>query len=238
MKAGSTQEPVTIGDLEMTLILKDVKNVHLSVHPPDGRITLVAPLGTRSDVARAYAISKLEWIRKQQQALNEQARQSARAFTERETHYLWGRRYLMTVQEADGRPKVEVDHSQIILTVRPETSVAKRAEVMHRWHKSLLYKAVPPLISKWEDILQVRVQRYFLQRMKTRWGSCNPERGHIRLNTELVKKPKEMLDYVVLHEMAHLLDHTHGQQFQSILNAHFPQWREVRQELNALPLSE
>ncbi|MFC6619536.1 M48 family metallopeptidase [Deinococcus radiophilus] len=238
MKAGSTQEPVTIGDLEMTLILKDVKNVHLSVHPPDGRITLVAPLGTRSDVARAYAISKLEWIRKQQQALNEQARQSARAFTERETHYLWGRRYLMTVQEADGRPKVEVDHSQIILTVRPETSVAKRAEVMHRWHKSLLYEAVPPLISKWEDILQVRVQRYFLQRMKTRWGSCNPERGHIRLNTELVKKPKEMLDYVVLHEMAHLLDQTHGQQFQSILNAHFPQWREVRQELNALPLSE
>ncbi|WP_380100572.1 M48 family metallopeptidase [Deinococcus radiophilus] len=222
----------------MTLILKDVKNVHLSVHPPDGRITLVAPLGTRSDVARAYAISKLEWIRKQQQALNEQARQSARAFTERETHYLWGRRYLMTVQEADGRPKVEVDHSQIILTVRPETSVAKRAEVMHRWHKSLLYEAVPPLISKWEDILQVRVQRYFLQRMKTRWGSCNPERGHIRLNTELVKKPKEMLDYVVLHEMAHLLDQTHGQQFQSILNAHFPQWREVRQELNALPLSE
>ena len=119
-----------------------------------------------------------------------QARETPRQFIERESHYLWGRRYLLTVVERDAKPFVSLDHRSITLTVRPGSSAAKRAEVMHEWHKSLLHEVVPALIRKWEPKLGVKVQGYFLQRMKTKWGSCNHRAGHIRLNTELVKKPR------------------------------------------------
>ena len=192
---------------------KDVKHVHLSVHPPSGRVTLVAPTGTRLEVARAYAISKLGWIRDQQAKLRAQARETPRQFVERESHYLWGRRYLLSVVEEDAKPSVTLDHRRITLTVRPGSSAAKREEVMHEWHKSLLHEAVPALISKWEAKLGVKVAGYFLQRMKTKWGGCNHRARNIRLNTELVKKPKDLLEYVVVHEMLHLLEPTHSERF-------------------------
>jgi len=131
---------------------------------------------------------------------------------------------------------VKLGHRHLILRVRPGSSAQKRAEVMHDWHKTLLHAAVPGLISKWESKLGVRVSGYFLQRMKTKWGSCNPGKGHIRLNTELVKKPKDLLEYVVVHEMAHLLEPSHNERFLAVLDRHWPQWRESRAELNALPL--
>ena len=123
------------------------------------------------------------------------------------------------------------------MQVRPDSSSDKRAEVMHEWHKALLHSVVPGLIRKWEGKLGVRVSGYFLQRMKTKWGSCNPGRRHIRLNTELVKKPKDLLEYVVVHEMAHLLEPNHNARFLAILDCHWSQWRESRAELNALPLA-
>jgi len=230
-------ETIHIGDLSIQVTKKDVKNVHLSVHPPDGRVTLVAPTATRLEVARAYAISKLSWISEQQRKLKDQARETPRQFIERESHYLWGRRYLMTVLHRDAKPCVRLDHKRITLTVRPGSDARRRAEVIHEWHKSILHEVVPTLIKKWEPKLEVRVANYFLQRMKTKWGSCNHKAGHIRLNTELVKKPKDLLEYVIVHEMVHLLEPTHSDRFLAILGEHYPTWREARAELNELPLT-
>lgn len=230
-------ETIELGDVSIWLTRKDVKHAHLCVHPPDGRVTLTAPASTRPEVARAYAISKLGWIRQQRSALLAQARETPRRFVERESHYLWGRRHLLSMDYQDGKPFVSLDHKRIRLTVRPGSDARQRAEVVHAWHKSLLHEVVPPLIRKWEPKLNVSVARYFLQKMKTRWGSCNHEAGHIRLNTELVKKPKDLLEYVVVHEMVHLREPTHSDRFVAMLSEHWPQWREARQELNDLPLA-
>jgi predicted metal-dependent hydrolase len=229
-------ETIQLGELSILVTRKAVKNVHLSVHPPDGRVTLTAPTSTRLEVARAYAISRLSWIRRQQEQLRKQARETPRRFVERESHYLWGRRHLLSVAYRDGKPSVALDHKRITLTVRPGTDAAKRGEIIHEWHKSLLHEVVPQIIKKWERMLNVKVAGYFLQRMKTKWGSCNHKAGHIRLNTELVKKPKDLLEYVVVHEMVHLLEPTHSERFMETLGQHYPTWREARAELNELPL--
>jgi predicted metal-dependent hydrolase len=230
-------ETIEIGEVRIAVTRKAVKNVHLSVHPPLGHVTLVAPTSTRLDVARAYAISRIGWIRNQQVKLTEQARETPRQFIERETHYLWGRRFLLTVIEKDAKPMVVQDHRRIRLYVRPNCSHDKRQQAMHQWHLQLLHQDVPALIRKWEVKLRVKVSGYFLQRMKTKWGSCNPNAGNIRLNTELVKKPKDLLEYVIVHEMLHLREPTHSERFVQLLDMHYPTWREARQELNRLPLS-
>lgn len=230
-------EIIELGDISISVTRKDIKNVHLSVHPPEGRVTLVAPTGTRIEVARAYAISRLGWIREQQSKLEAQARETPRQFVERESHYVWGRRYLMVVNHQDAKPSVVLDHKRITLTVRPGSDAHKRAEVIHEWQKLQLHAVVPVLIRKWERKLKVKVVGYYLQRMKTKWGSCNHQAGNIRLNTELVKKPKDLLEYVIVHEMVHLLEPTHNERFISILGEHFPTWREARAELNELPLA-
>ena len=230
-------EAIRIGDLVISMTRKEFKHVHLSVHPPGGRVTLAAPLGPRSEVARAYAISRLDWIRAQQAKLRAQAREPARQFVGRESHYLWGRRYLLDIVEKDAKPFVHLSHRRITLNVRPYSDRAKREGVMHEWHKPLLHVAVPTLIRKWEAKLSVTVSAYFLQRMKTKWGSCNPTAANIRLNTELVKKPKDLLEYVVVHEMLHLREPTHSERFIGLLDRYYPPWREARAELNELPVS-
>ena len=230
-------DTIRLGGLAVALTRKDVKHVHLSVHPPDGRVTLVAPLTTRTEVARAYALSRLGWIRQQQARFRGQPRETPRQFVERESHFLWGRRRLLSVVEKDVKPFVQLGHRKITLTVRPGSSRLQRAKVMHEWHKALLHEAVPPLLRRWEAKLGVRVAGYFLQRMKTRWGGCNHRSGTIRLNTELVKKPKDLLEYVVVHEMAHLVEPTHGERFVALMTRHYPAWRVARAELNELPLA-
>lgn len=230
-------ETIHLGDIAIAITRKAVKNVHLSVHPPTGHVTLVAPTGTRLEVARAFAITKLGWIRNQQAKLLAQAREMPRQFVERESHYLWGRRYLLSVVEKNEKPSVKLDHRRITLNVRPGNTLAKREEVMQEWHRTLLHEIVPTLIRKWEAKLGVKVSGYFLQRMKTKWGGCNHRAGNIRLNTELVKKPKDLLEYVVAHEMLHLIEPTHSERFVALLERHYPTWREARSELNELPLA-
>jgi predicted metal-dependent hydrolase len=229
-------ENIELGDVVIALQRKSVKHVHLTVHPPTGRVTLVAPLDTRVEVARAYAISKLRWIREQQVQLGQQAREVPRQFVERESHYVWGRRYLLAIAESDERPSVKLSHRRLCIHLRPNSPVEKRAEVMYEWQRAELHKAIPVLIERWERRLGVRVEAYFLQRMKTKWGSCNSDRRHIRINTELIKKPPDLLEYVVVHEMLHLREPNHSDRFQRLLNRHWPQWRESRLELNRLPL--
>ena len=231
-----TQARIQLGGLEIAVTFKAVKNVHLSVHPPQGKITLVAPTGTRLEVARAYAISKLHWIRQQQEQLLAQARETPRRFVTRESHYVWGRRYLLTVIERDAPPSVKMDHRRITLSVRPGTDASRREAIFQAWQRSLLHAVIPPLIACWERRTGVKVNGYFLQRMKTKWGSCNHRRAHIRLNAELVKKPRDLLEYVIVHEMIHLIEPTHSDRFIALLDQHYPVWREARAELNALPL--
>lgn len=231
-------EMIQLGQIAIEVKRKGIKHVYLSVHPPSGRVTLVAPKGTRPEVARAYAISRLGWIRDQQSRFRGQARERRRQYVERESHYLWGRRYLLSVKEEDAKPSIRLAHRRITLTVRPGSGRAKREAIVHAWHKSLLHDAVSVLIQKWEPKLAVNVAGYFLQRMKTKWGSCNHRARNIRLNTELVKKPKDLLEYVVVHEMIHLIAPTHTEVFLTLLGRHYPSWREARADLNELPLRE
>jgi len=230
-------ETIRLGDIDIAVTRKNIKHVHLSVYPPNGRVTLVAPKGTRHEVARAYAISKLGWIRDQQARLRAQAREAPRRFVERESHYVWGRRYLLSVVEGSSRPSVTVGHRSIKLTVPRGTGSAKRAQLIQDWQRRLLHDLVPKVIHKWEPRLGVKVAGYFLQRMKTKWGGCNHAAGTIRLNTELVKKPRDLLEYVVVHEMLHLIEPSHSDRFVALLTKHYPAWREARAELNELPLA-
>jgi predicted metal-dependent hydrolase len=227
---------IELDDLKIAVTRKAVKNVHLSVHPPIGRVTLVAPEGTRLEVVRAFAISKLGWIRDQQSQLLSQARESPKKYVERESHYVWGRRYLLKVREADAKPCVKIDHRRIFLTVRPGATIARRDEIVHEWLRSQLHAVLPSLILKWERTLSVKVAAYYLQKMKTKWGGCNHQAKTIRLNTELAKKPRDLLEYVLVHEMIHLLEPSHSERFLALLDKHYPAWREARMELNELPL--
>lgn len=229
-------ETIRLGEFAIAVERKSVKNVHLSVHPPNGRVTLVAPNGTRLEVVRAYAATRLGWIRKQQATLRGQAREPRRQYVERESHYLWGRRYLLSVVERNAKPSVSVGHRRITLSVRAGSTRLTRERVIQAWHRDLLHEAVPPLIAKWERNLSVKVSAYFLQRMKTKWGSCNSSTRTIRLNTELIKKPKDLLEYIVVHELAHLIEPTHSARFAALLERNYPSWREARAELNELPL--
>ena len=227
-----------LGSVRVNVMRKDIKNIHLGVYPPNGTVRISAPAWMELDTIRLFAINKLAWIKRQQKKLLAQQRETPREFVERESHYVWGKRYLLEVAYKDAKPSVELGHRQITLTVRPGSDADKRAQVVHQWHKSLLHEAIPDLIAKWQRKLNVKVNGYYLQRMKTKWGSCNHIAHNIRLNTELIKKPRHLLEYVIVHEMCHLIEPTHSQRFVAILDQHFPTWRESRAELNELPLSD
>lgn len=227
---------ITLADIAVDVVLKDIRNVHLSVHPPTGRIRISAPRRMSLDTIRSFAISKLDWIRRQQSRLRTQERETPREYTERESHYLWGRRYLLTIVECDEPPSIRVRHNRIVLRVRPGTSQSRRQELIEDWYRDQLREAVPSLLQRWEPLLKVSVKRFFVQRMKTKWGSCNPHARSIRLNTDLAKKPRVCLEYIVVHEMVHLLERTHNARFVATMDLVMPQWRVFRQELNRLPV--
>jgi predicted metal-dependent hydrolase len=227
---------IQLGDIAVDVVLKDIKNVHLSVHPPTGRVRISAPKRMRLDTIRVFAISKLAWIRQQQAKLRNQERETPREYLERESHYVWGERHLLTVIERDGPPSIEIKHSRLLLRVPPRTGEAKRQALVEAWYREQLKEALPRLLSRWQQLLGVSVQRFFVQRMKTRWGSCNPRTGAIRLNTDLAKKPRGCLEYLVVHEMIHLIEPTHNARFVALMDGAMPQWRIVREQLNRLPV--
>lgn len=228
---------ISVGDIEIDVEFKDIKNVHLSVYPPTGRVRISAPLRMTPDTIRVFAISKLAWIRRQQKKLLEQERETPREFLERESHYIWGKRYLLTIIKKDAAPKVELTGGKMVLQLRMGTSAARKEEAISRWYREQLRSAVPGLVEKWEPILGVKVNRFFVQKMKTKWGGCNPKVGNIRLNTALATKPPEYLEYIIVHEMAHLLVPNHGEKFVGVLDKVLPNWRLLRQKLNEAPLS-
>ncbi len=227
---------IALGDIIVDVVQKDIKNIHLSVYPPVGKVRIAAPLRMDLDTIRVFAISKLGWIKRQQQKLCEQARETPREYLDRESHYLWGKRYLLQLLEQDTAPQVMLKHQQMILQIRPVTSTEKRQEILDAWYREQLKNAVPALITKWEPLMGVRVGRFFVQRMKTKWGSCSPSTQSIRLNTELAKKPPECLEYIIVHEMTHLLEARHNSRFISLMDQFMPKWRFYKEELNRLPL--
>jgi predicted metal-dependent hydrolase len=228
---------LNLGGVAVDVVFKNIKNIHLSVYPPTGRVRISAPARMKLDTIRVFAISKLGWIKQQQRKLRGQQRESRREYLDRESHYVWGKRYLLRVMECDAAPTVALKHSRILLRVRPGTGEGNRQAIAGEWYRSELKKAVPSLIAKWEPLLGVKVERFFVQKMKTKWGSCNAESKSIRLNTELTKKPAECLEYVIVHEMAHLIVRHHDDRFSSRMDRNLPNWKLVRQTLNAAPLA-
>ena len=226
---------IELGGIVLDVIKKDIKNIHLSVYPPSGKVRLSAPARMNLDTIRLFAISKLGWIRQQQKKLCEQERESQREYLDRESHYVWGRRVLLKLVEMDIAPSVQLRHSKLLVHVRPGTDEATREAVVANWYRQLLKTAVPPLIETWELRLNVTVRGFFVQQMKTKWGSCNPSSGTIRLNTELAKKPRECVEYIVVHEMIHLIEPTHGPRFIALMDRFMPAWRNTRELLNRLP---
>ncbi|MBI5485237.1 MAG: M48 family metallopeptidase [Deltaproteobacteria bacterium] len=227
---------IKLGDIAIDVVRKDIKNIHLSVHPPAGRVRISAPRRMTLDNIRVFAISKLGWIKKQQHKLQEQVRETPRECIDRESHYLWGRRYLLKIVEKEAVPFVALKHNTMVLRLRPDTSDAQKQIILAEWYREQLKIAVPDLIAKWEPLMGVRVEKFFVQRMKTKWGSCNHRARNIRLNTELAKKPPECLEYVVVHEMAHLLEPSHNSRFVALMDRFMPSWRNHREELNRSPL--
>ena len=225
-----------LGDIAVDVVLKDIKNVHLSVHPPTGRVRISAPQRMKLDTIRVFAISKLAWIRQQQKKLREQERETPREYIDRESQYVWGKRYLLSVAEHDLAPTLVLKHSRMILTVRAGTEEAAKQGIVALWYRDQIRAVASNLIAKWEPILGVNVSRVFVQQMKTKWGSCNPRACAIRLNSELAKKPKECLEYIVLHEMVHLIEPTHNARFVALMDQFMPKWQFLRQKLNRLPV--
>lgn len=229
-------EQIQLGETTIEVVFKDIKNVHLSVHPPAGRVSISAPRRMSLESLRLFAISKLAWIRQQQKKIREQDREPEREYLDRESHYVWGRRYLLSVVKRDARPAVELRHNTLLLAVRPGSDRAKRESLLAAWYREQVRQAVPPLVAKWEPMMGVRVAKFFVQRMRTRWGSCNPTARNLRFNTDLAKKPGECLEYIVVHEMVHLLEPTHNARFLAFMDRFLPNWEQHRQALNRLPV--
>lgn len=229
---------VELGDLKIQVVRKDIKNVHLSVNPPTGSIRISAPLRMDLDAIRAFALTKLGWIKDQQKKMQAQEREPLREFLDLESHYVWGQRYLLKIDEVDEPPKIELSPQNLHMRVRPGTSKTKLAELLEDWYRDQLRDHIPELIAKWESLLNLKVQKVYIQQMKTKWGSSSPESMSIRLNTELARKPVEFLEYVIVHEMVHFLEPTHGAQFKKLMDHYLPSWRQLRDELNRLPLRQ
>jgi len=227
---------IQLGDIAVDVVQKDIKNIHLSVYPPTGKVRISAPLRMDIDTIRVFAITMLGWIKSQQKKLLEQERETPREYLDRESHYLWGKRYLLHVVEKDAAPEVELKHNKILFRIRPATSDERKQEILDAWYREKLKEVVSVLIMKWEPLMGVKVEKFFVQKMKTKWGSCSPGSKSIRLNTDLAKKPPECLEYIVVHEMTHLLEPTHNSRFVTLMDQFMPKWRFYKDELNKLPV--
>ena len=230
------RDVLDLGELHAEVTRKAIKHVHLSVLPPVGKVRVAAPQSMPLDTIRLFVISKLSWIRSQQRKLQAQERETPREYLNKESHYLWGKRYLLEVSHADASPAVNLSPQKLYLQVRSDADQTRCEEVLDAWYRQQVRDAVPALLDKWQPLLEVKANRVFVQRMKTKWGSCTPESGYIRLNTDLAKKPMECLEYIMVHELVHLLEPTHNQRFIDLMDLYLPHWQQLRKQLNRLPV--
>ena len=230
-------QEIQLGDITVEVTQKDIKNVHLSVYPPFGQVKIAAPIRMNLDTIRIYAITKLSWIKKQQTKIKAQKREAPREYLTKESHYYLGKRYMLKVIIHNSAPIVKLEHNIIELYIRPETDTAKRKDILEEWYRSKLKEMIPLIINRLEEVMSVEVKEFGIKKMKTKWGTCNIESQRIWLNLELAKKPINCLEYIVIHEMTHLLERNHNNRFVALMNQFMPNWKEVKEELNRLPVS-
>ncbi len=229
-------EQLQLGSITVDVVKKKVKHVHLSVHPPTGRVRIAAPERMKTDVIRMYAISKLDWIKRHQRKVAAQDRETPREYLERESHYVWGRRYLLKVEKAPKAIAVELLHRSLVLKLPGDASIPRRQAALEKWYRQQTKDVAASMIEKWAGVMGVSVVKLRVQRMKTKWGSCNHRSGMIRLNSELAKKPPMCMEYVLVHELAHLIEPTHGKRFVKLMDETLPDWQRRRSMLNELPV--
>lgn len=238
MSTKTEKHQITVSGLVVDVVRKDIKNLHLGIYPPGGRIRVAAPLRVNDEAVRLFTISRLSWIKRQQEKFEQQERQSPREFVSGESHYYQGHRYLLNVLYHNGVPTVTIRNNKTIdLIVRPNSDMLSRKRTLTAWYRHQLKAEIAPLIAKWENIIGVTVNEWGIKQMKTRWGTCNIEAGRIWLNAELIKKPVHCLEYIIVHEMVHLLERHHNQRFTAYMNRFMPMWQYYRQELNREPLA-
>lgn len=227
-----------IGKLTVEVVRKDIKNLHLGVYPPDGRVRVAAPMVVNDEAVRLAVIDKLGWIKRQRASFAAQPRQSQRDMVNGESHYFLGRRYRLRVHERDEVPRVAIRGiASLDLFVRPNSDAQQREAVLMRWHRLQLKALIPPLLTHWQPILGVQASAWGVKRMKTKWGSCNARAARLWFNLELIKKPSQCLEYIVVHELAHLLQRRHDAEFIERMDAHLPHWRQARALLREAPLA-
>jgi predicted metal-dependent hydrolase len=228
---------LTVSGIKVEVVRKDIKNLHLGVYPPNGRVRVATPLVISDEAVRLAVIDKLGWVRRQKAKFAEQPRQSQREMVNGESHYFLGKRYRLRVHEVDATPRVAVRGiASLDLFVRPGANAEQREAVLLRWHREQLKALIPALLEKWQPVLEVQVAHWGVKKMKTKWGSCSIEAGRIWINLELAKKPLHCLEYIVVHEMTHLLVRHHDDQFVALMSRVMPQWQVYRAELNDAPL--
>src|SRR5680860_685628 len=227
-----------VADIGVDVIFKDIKNLHIGVYPPLGRVRVAAPERLTEEAIRLAIVQRLPWIRKQRDRLQNAERQSAREMVSGETHYVWGSRLRLEIVERPGCAKVEISGSKLRFYVPSDTGTKRRRRVLDAWYRKQLKASIPDLVRKWEPMISNKVNGWTVRRMKTKWGSCNPKTGRISLNLELAKKHPGCLEYIVVHEMTHLRERTHGDRLTELLDDYLPNWRALRDELNDAPLAE
>lgn len=229
---------ITVGGIEVEVVRKDIKNLHLGVYPPHGRVRVAVPLVVNDEAVRLAVIDKLGWIKRQKARFADQPRQSPREMVNGESHYFLGQRYRLRVHEHSAPAMVAVRGLHMLdLFVRPGTTLEQRQDILLRWHREQLKVLIPPLLEKWQAVLGVKLSGWGIRKMKTKWGSCNVAAARAWFNLELAKKPVQCLEYLVVHELVHLLERRHNDHFTGLMDTHLPQWREHRVMLNTLPLA-
>ncbi|MBT1073964.1 M48 family metallopeptidase [Geobacter grbiciae] len=228
---------IRISGITVEVVRKDIKNLHLGVYPPNGRVRVAAPMAVNDDAVRLAVIGKLGWIKRHRARFAGQERQSSREYVTGESHYLQGRRYRLNVVNQPGPARVSIRNRTTIDLFVPEGSdTARRERIMVAWYRRQLKEQIPPLLEKWEETVGVRAAAWGVKRMKTKWGACNTTARRIWLNLELAKKPAHCLEYIVVHELVHLLERPHSDRFTALMDRFMPQWRLYRDELNRAPL--
>ncbi len=229
---------LTVGGIDVDVVYKDIKNLHIGVYPPLGRVRIAAPLKLDDDAVRLAIVQRLSWIKKQREQLRSVDRQTAREMVTGESHYVWGIRTRLKVIERPGRAHVELDSDRLLLYVPEGTGSGARVTVLQHWQRQQLRDRIPGIICTWEPVIDRTVPRWSIRKMKTKWGSCNRETGHIWFNLELFKKHPDCLEYIAVHEMTHLIERNHGEHFTTLMDGFMPDWRSRRDQLNDAPLAQ
>ncbi len=223
---------MNISGVEIEVIKKTIKNMHLYVLPPDGRVRISAPKSIGDETIRLFAISKIAWIKNQREKYQNQSRQSEREFVSGESHYFWGKRYRMEIRHTRGNSKIDLQGNKLILTVHPDSTSEQRAATMNEWYRKQLRSKLPALFNDWQKLIGVYANEVKIKNMLTKWGACNVNAGRIWINLQLAKKPPECLEYVVVHELVHLREKSHNSQFVSIIDEYLADWRQRKEKLN------